>query len=137
MKELTSHARNKANVVLISPRRYGKTSLVKRVQNKLAKQGSAAIYIDFFGVDSIEDMTARLVSRVYAFSQKNEPLFKKVVKIITAWRPVLRPDPEYGISLTVEPTSKKKGIDLLEDTLSAVGRFINDYEKGCHIVFGE
>ena len=137
MKELTSHARNKANVVLISPRRYGKTSLVKRVQNKLAKQGSAAIYIDFFGVDSIEDMTARLVSRVYAFSQKNEPLFKKVVKIITAWRPVLRPDPEYGISLTVEPTSKKKGIDLLEDTLSAVGRFINEYEKGCHIVFDE
>lgn len=137
MKELLSHAHNKANVVLISPRRYGKTSLVKRVQNKLAKQGSATIYIDFFGVDSIEDMTARLVSRVYAFSRRNEPLFEKVIKIITAWRPVLRPDPEYGISLTVEPTSKKKGIDLLEDTLSAVGRFINEYEKGCHIVFDE
>ncbi len=137
MKELFSHAQNKANIVLISPRRYGKTSLAKRVQNKLARQGSAAIYIDFFGVDSIEDMTARLVSRVYAFSQRNEPLFKKVIKIITAWRPVLRPDPEYGISLTVESTSKKKGIDLLEDTLSAVGRFINEYEKGCHIVFDE
>ena len=38
LKELHAHAKNKTNVVLISPRRYGKTSLVKRVQDRLRKE---------------------------------------------------------------------------------------------------
>lgn len=137
IRELLSHASNRANVVLVSPRRYGKTSLVKRIQEQLSRKGLATIYMDFFGIDSVEDMSARLASRVYAFCHRNEPLFKKVMGFLSIWRPVLRPDPEYGISLTVEPTARKRGMELLEDTLSGLGRFIKDYERGCHIVLDE
>ncbi|HOD72443.1 MAG TPA: hypothetical protein PKO27_15560 [Deltaproteobacteria bacterium] len=42
-EELESHAVNRANVVLYSPRRYGKTSLVKRVQARLAGKGTITI----------------------------------------------------------------------------------------------
>ncbi|HAM50105.1 MAG TPA: ATP-binding protein [Nitrospiraceae bacterium] len=137
IKELLSHASNAANVVLFSPRRYGKTSLVKKVQQQLSKKKLAAIYMDFFGIDSVDDMSARLASRVFSFCHGNEPLFKKAIGFLSVWRPVLRPDPEYGISLTVEPTARKKGVELLEDTLSGLGRFIKDYRRGCHIVFDE
>jgi AAA+ ATPase superfamily predicted ATPase len=137
MEELLNHATSKANVVLFSPRRYGKTSLVKRVQEQLNRKGISTIYTDFFGVDSLEDMTSRLASRVYALCHGNEPLLKKVMRLLTAWRPVFRPDPEYGVSLSVEPVTKKKGVELLEETMSGLGKFIVDCKKGCHIVFDE
>jgi hypothetical protein len=137
MKELGSHAVNKANVVLFSPRRFGKTSLVKRLQAELVKQGTTPLYIDFFGVDSIDDLASRLASRIYATAGDSEPLLKKIMRFLTAWRPVFRPDPEYGVSLSVEPSGRKKGLDLMEETLSGLGAFIKDHGKGLHIVFDE
>ncbi|MBA7542888.1 hypothetical protein ES705_35213 [subsurface metagenome] len=44
LKKLTSYSESNANVVLYSPRRYGKTSLTKRVQSILADKGFIAIY---------------------------------------------------------------------------------------------
>ena len=46
LKELMSYSESNANVVLYSPRRYGKTSLTKRVQSILVDKGFIAIYID-------------------------------------------------------------------------------------------
>lgn len=40
LEELTSYAESNANVVLYSPLRYGKTSLINRVQSVLADKGS-------------------------------------------------------------------------------------------------
>ncbi|KPK35857.1 MAG: hypothetical protein AMK70_04510 [Nitrospira bacterium SG8_35_1] len=137
LAELLSHAENRANVVLYSPRRYGKTSIVKRVQNQLGNKSLATVYVDFFGVDSIEDMMVRLASRVYKYSHSNESLFKKMMRFLSSWRPVVRPDPEYGASLTVEPATKLRGVELLEETLTGLGKFISDHKKGCHIVFDE
>ena len=73
LDELTSHARNKANVVLFSPRRYGKTSLVKRVQERAKKEGVVTIYVDFLGIDSVEDLASRIASRFYAYSYGKDP----------------------------------------------------------------
>jgi len=67
LNELASHARNGANVVLFSPRRYGKTSLVRRVQDRLKNDGTLTIYVDFLGVDSVEDLASRIASRFYAY----------------------------------------------------------------------
>lgn len=134
---LVSHAQNKANVVFFSPRRYGKTSLVHRVQEKLKGKGVATVYIDLFGIDSQEDLAARMASRLYVYCQKNEGLFKKAIHFLSSWRPVIRPDPEYGLSLTVESSAGRKGIELLDNTLDGFGKFIQEEKKGVHIVFDE
>ena len=39
LKYLYSHADNKTNVVLFSPRRYGKTLLIRRIQSGLSDNG--------------------------------------------------------------------------------------------------
>ena len=104
LDQLVSHAQNRANVVLFSPRRYGKTSLVQRVQERLKQKGLATVYIDLFGIDSLEDMGARMASRLYSYCHKDESLFKKAMAFLSFWRSVIRPDPEYGVSLTVEPS---------------------------------
>ena len=43
---LLGHAESGANAVLFSPRRYGKTSLVFRVQHQLAGRGILPVYVD-------------------------------------------------------------------------------------------
>jgi AAA+ ATPase superfamily predicted ATPase len=137
LDQLISHAQNRANVVVFSPRRYGKTSLVQRVQERLKRTGLVTVYADLFGIDSLEDMAARIASRLYSYCYENEGLFKKVMKYLSSWRPIIRPDPEYGVSLTVEPTVGTRGIELLNNTLDGFGKFIQEQKKGVHIIFDE
>jgi AAA+ ATPase superfamily predicted ATPase len=81
LKELSSYAKSAANVVIYSPRRYGKTSLVQRVQADVKKAGVLAVYIDFFGLSSIDDIAKRVARGVYEMLQKKETLFKKTITL--------------------------------------------------------
>jgi len=87
LKELQSYAEAKANVVLFSPRRYGKTSLVKRVQKRLARNGAVTIFTDFFGVGSVEDLAVRMAKAVFAVTHGNDPLWKTALRTILSFRP--------------------------------------------------
>jgi AAA+ ATPase superfamily predicted ATPase len=139
LEELTSYAKNKADVVLYSPRRYGKTSLIKRVQSNLADKGFIAIYIDLFGVTSIDEVATRTVKSIYTVTQHNESLFKKTIRILKTFRPVLKPT-EAGdaFSISVEAVGGRvSGIDLLDATMDNLGEFIQKTRKGIHIVFDE
>jgi hypothetical protein len=137
LQTLYSHALNKANVVLFSPRRYGKTSLVKRLQSKLAENGVVTVYVDLYGISSIESVAERLVTKLYAYCHKDESLFKKAMHFIASWRPVLKPDTESGLALTVEPITNRNGTELLDDTLTELGNFSAAHEVDFHIVLDE
>jgi AAA+ ATPase superfamily predicted ATPase len=136
-EELLSHARNRANVILFSPRRYGKTSLVKRIQAELLREGITALYIDFFGVYSLEDIASRLASRLYSFCYKDESFLKKAMRFLSLWRPVVRPDPEYGVLISAEPAGRRRGIELLDDVLAGFGKFMESSKEGFHVVIDE
>lgn len=137
LKELTSHAENKMNVVLFSPRRYGKTSLVKRVLDTLNKKEIITVYADLLGVTSVEDIANRLATKVYHHTHTKEVWFKKALKLFSSWRPVMRPDPESGVSFTVEPVSYKNPTLLLEETLKGLERLSQEHKEGCCVVFDE
>ena len=62
--DLVRHAGNLTNVVLSSPRRYGKTSLIKRVQNILGKKGTLIVYADYFGVTSVDEFVSRFAGGI-------------------------------------------------------------------------
>lgn len=92
LKELSSHVHNYSNVVLFSPRRYGKTSLVKKLQFHLLRQKVFSIYTDFFMVDMVNDVAARIAKSVYALLDRYESLLKKgsrYLRTIKGFRPVL------------------------------------------------
>ena len=126
MRELQSYAEAKANVVLFSPRRYGKTSLVKRVQKRLADKGAVAIFADFFGVGSVEDVAGRLARAVFVITHGRDPLWKSALRVVKNFRPVLKPEASGGISLSVERSSMaKSGLPLLEETMESLGKFIH------------
>jgi len=48
MKELVTDIKNGQNVIIFSPRRYGKTSLIKQVLRKVEAQGILAFYVDLY-----------------------------------------------------------------------------------------
>src|SRR4030042_3310580 len=87
LKELESYAVAGANVVLFSPRRYGKTSLGKRIQRMLVDKGFITFFADFFGVASVDDVAARLAKAIFAVTHNQEPLWKKALRTIRSFRP--------------------------------------------------
>jgi len=138
LKELQSYAEAGANVVLYSPRRFGKTSLVKRVQSRLADDGAVVIFADFFGVGSVEDVAARLAKAVYGSTHGKPSLWKTALRTLLSFRPVLKPDPSGGISLSVEPaTAGRSGLELLEDTIASLYEFIETAKRLVHIALDE
>ncbi|NTV59277.1 MAG: AAA family ATPase [Deltaproteobacteria bacterium] len=138
LKELRSYAEAKANVVLFSPRRFGKTSLVKRVQRRLADKGAVVIFADFFGVGSVEDVAARLAKAVYGFTHGKPSLWKTALRTLLSFRPVLKPDPSGGISLSVEPAAAgRSGLHLLEETIDSLSRFIEESKQLIQIALDE
>jgi hypothetical protein len=125
--------------VVFSPRRFGKTSLVKRVQSNLAKKGMLTLYADFFGVTSTDDVAGRIAKCVYAFIRGNEPLMKKAIRLLTTFRPVLRPAEDGSFAVNIESTGQNlQGIELLDKTLDDLGLFMEQIgPENLHIVFDE
>ena len=138
LTELQSYAEAKANVVLFSPRRYGKTSLVKRIQNSLANKGAVTLFADFFGVASVGDVASRLAKAVFVITHKKDPLWKSALRAMKSFRPVLKPDPSGGVSLSVEPTTAGKGgLELLDETMDSLREFVNTTKSLVHVALDE
>jgi uncharacterized protein len=59
--KLLTWAREQTNVRLVAPRRFGKTSLLKRVLADASELGGwVTVYVDFFGVLSVPDVAHRI-----------------------------------------------------------------------------
>lgn len=140
LEELVGHGRSLANVVMFSPRRFGKTSLIRRVQRRLAGEGAVTIYSQFFGVSSVEDVAANLAKAVFRVTHPQESLFNKAVRTIRSFRPalIMKPDEEKGFSVAVELSQTGlSGADLLEDVMESLGNFIAETGRLVHIALDE
>ncbi len=141
LEELGRHAVNQADVVIFSPRRYGKTSLVRKLQSEIAKDGVLTFYSDLFMVSSISEVAERIARSVYAVLNKREPLLRKgarMLKIFKTFRPVFKPSPGNGFTLTVEPSSSTiPATEVLDNILEEVGVFIEKEHAKVHFVLDE
>ena len=63
-KRLLDNFKGGINVILMSPRRLGKTSLVKHVCNKLDNKDIITVYLDIFGCKSEYDFYNKLTAEV-------------------------------------------------------------------------
>ncbi|MDA8417111.1 MAG: ATP-binding protein [Betaproteobacteria bacterium] len=143
VKEKTTliHAAESGNdVVLYAPRRYGKTSLVKRAQQDLAEKGYVTVFADLCGVASAADVASKLATDIYKVTRKDESLWKKAVRFITSYRPVLRPtasETEIKMEITVEAVAGKSGFELLESVMKEIEEFVNSGGVKLNIAFDE
>lgn len=101
---LLKRAEGGNNSRLVAPRRYGKTSLLNRVVEDARRAGWNAVYVDFFGVLTLDDIAQR-IERAYV-----EQLQGGSATWFAGFRRMLRPTLRLGggpvpagVEVTVDP----------------------------------
>lgn len=107
-------AEDSGNSRLTAPRRYGKTSLLRRVARDADRQGWTTVYVDFFGVLTLADIAQR-IERAYA-----EQLQGRLASWFSGARRRLRPTLRAGggpvpagIEVTLDPQAEPPLLDRL------------------------
>lgn len=111
IKKLRSNFENRINTILISPRRWGKSSLVERVAQQVSSRSTKVIMIDLFAVKNEEEFFSVFSSAVIkATSNKVEEwmaLSKKFLKQISPkFKSGLDPLQDFELELEWESVRK-------------------------------
>jgi hypothetical protein len=125
IQELLRHARNSHKVVLYSPRRYGKSSLVSVVQNRLLAEKIPCVYADLFPISSKKDLIFRLSSAFLKGLGRNadpRSFLAKIGGFFGRLRPTMEMNAE-GVSFSVDVDRQEKADTLLDDLMEGVERY--------------
>lgn len=138
-KDLLNHARNGNNVVLCSPRRFGKSSLVQVVLSELKKEEFLTAYVDLFPISSEHDLIERFAASIFKKIDKGldqKTFFEKIRGIFSRIVPTIEVGQE-GYSISVKFDKSEKTNILLDDLMDGLYRHVVKSGKGACIVFDE
>ncbi|WP_457626018.1 AAA family ATPase [Persephonella sp.] len=141
IRNLKNFIQNGQNVVIYSPRRFGKTSLVKTVLKELEKKDKnfIGIYADLFPVSSYQDFIEIFSKAIIqsigkevdkSFFQKIKNLFKNIVPSFT-----VKPDGSFSISISINPSISLE--TLLSDLFIGLEKYIKKNDLKACIVLDE
>lgn len=119
---ISSHVRSENHLIVISPRRFGKTSLIRKVLNESDRKH---IYLDLQVVLSEEDFAAQLLKRIYRIFP-----FKKISSFIKSFRliPSVIMNPVTG-EVEISFTPGSRDLAPLEDVLGLIGKLGRENER--------
>jgi len=123
------------NLIITSPRRYGKTSLVVKIINQLEQQGFPVIYVDFFRIQDLKQFMNTYASLILSKEtgiRKSLDIFQKWIRGI---RPAVTIDPSGSPSFTFTHDLNVSLNDSLTDILNLPLKVISN--KRWIIVFDE
>src|SRR3989339_861809 len=140
LKELTSDIEQGINVILYSPRRYGKTSLIKKTIGTIKNRGILTFYIDLFPMTTFNDFVkifAEAISNLEP-SSRLKIFIKTLGKILPKLIPkiILKPHGDAEISFDLERLFKEKE-EVLDDLLEAIPKLAKSRKKLALVVFDE
>ena len=135
-EDLLETLHNGRNITLTSPRRLGKTGLIKHIYHLLRLEDPkvTVIYIDLYSTESLHDFTQVFASAVLGQLDSNPvKAMKKIVNLFKSFRPNLTVDPVTG--------QPKIGLDIASgtetSTLEQVFKYLKQSGKTCYIAFDE
>lgn len=83
IETLVLDLKSSQNVILYSPRRFGKTSLILEVISRLRKEGYLCVYVDLFPISSKRNFAERLASVIAKDTSKRvEEVIRKIKDFI-------------------------------------------------------
>lgn len=129
---LLTNFRSGVNTVLISPRRWGKTSLVRKVCRLAQTDELKIVYLDIFSCRSDADFYDAFASAVLKqTSTKVEEWMENIRQFLSRISPKisLGADPAADFSFSLELTPKKEDIDEILQLPEKIAE-----KKGCRIV---
>lgn len=130
-RRLTMDFENGVNVILISPRRMGKTSLVKKVQHQVDNPKLRVVYMDIYDCRSEYDFYNKFATTILKeTSGKMELFMENAKRFLTRISPKISfsPDPnmDYSVSLGITPKdySPEEILNLPEQVATKMGTHI-------------
>lgn len=131
-KRLKLNFENGINVILISPRRMGKSSIVKKVKSQIDKPGIMVVNMDIYDCRSEYDFYNRFAAAlIKETSSKSEQVLENIKRFLIRLTPKISfsPDPttEFSLSLGITPQNYQPEEILQLPELIAK-------EKGMHLV---
>jgi hypothetical protein len=129
IKKVKSILMSNNHLIIISPRRFGKTSLISKVIKEINRP---SIFLDLQIITNVEDFAAQLLKRVYRIYP-----FEKIKQIIKSFRiiPNISFNPMNNeVDIKFQPVSS--GSILVEDALNLLEK-ISEKKKKIIVVFDE
>lgn len=138
-ENLISALKNGRNITLLSPRKIGKTGLIKHVFNRISstEKDAVCIYVDIFSTQNLHDFVQVLGAAIVDEALRREKsLMSKVLDAFKAWRPVVTVDVLTGmpsLSLNIDSTSDeytlKSIFDYLKSSKKKVYAAIDEFQQ--------
>jgi hypothetical protein len=112
---------NRIHVVLIGPRRFGKTSFVLNLLEELQKEEFSCLFLDIFNITSLKDFLQQLMRALKA----KKSWLKEFLESVSKLRPKLTAeiDPltgHHAFGFAVEPTSEEDIKETIQDVLEGL-----------------
>lgn len=138
IRELVHDLSRGQNVIVLSPRRFGKTSLILEVLDRLTIQGMITVYVDLYPITSKDRFIATFAKAIAkAYTAKIEQVFREVKRILPKLIPkiVIKdeniPEIEFGYDRSEDKTP------LIDDLLETVHALSQKQKKRAAVVFDE
>lgn len=113
-KRLCANFQYGINTILISPRRWGKTSLVKKVIQTVQNKDLKVVYMDIFSCRTPEEFYTRFAENVIKqTSSKSEEWIENVKSFLLRFNPKfsMKSDPLSEMSISLEILPKQEDYD--------------------------
>lgn len=137
IKELLSDLRGGTNLLLFSPRRYGKTSLIMEVLRRLDDREFMKVYVDLFPVTSIARLAEVYASAVTkATASKLEEVISMIKEHIPGFKFVVGPEGVPGVEIEIT-RARKDTEDMLDRLYDLPERVAKKRGKEAIVVFDE
>jgi hypothetical protein len=114
---------NRTHVVLIGPRRFGKTSFVLDLLKEFEEGGYVSVFVDIFNITSLRDFLQQMVR---AISEK-QSVRSKIVRFLSGLRPKISAEIDANsgnssLGLTVVPTNEKDVKDAIQNLFLEISK---------------
>jgi len=130
-------AKSKTHLFIISPRRYGKTSMLFEFQRRLNPKRYLSMYVDLYSTPSLEDLVSTYVTGI----SKSETLFQRQLslakELIQNIKPAVEIDEEGKPVLTVDFSRRNSGWDTLKQILDQPEKIAKKRGKHFVVIFDE
>lgn len=112
---------SRIHVVLIGPRRFGKTSFVFNLLKKLEKEGYACPFVDIFNITSHRDFLQQMLRAL----KTKKGWIESAKKWLAGWRPKISADVDpisgqTSFGLSIDHSSEKDVKEMIQDVLAGL-----------------
>ena len=122
-----------ANIVMYAPRRYGKTSLVKKVLARFSEEGVPCIYFDLNRVETLERFCEAYASALYSLVGGAKGIVHALAEYLSHLHPTFSFGGEFPVSVTFDYGEKMKTTSLA-DVLGLAEKIAVEHFRGPIIV---